>query len=121
MKEIVPEEVERNRVKLRIYWIGSSSTKRCSPVYGGLSGFFDDNLAERGLRMTKAKRRYQVVSFLRKELITFVVSVVYLYSEKQGKNVLECLGQAFQPSKERPFYCLKDRLCSCFATTLLEE
>jgi len=28
MKEIVPEEVERNRVKLRIYWIGSSSTKK---------------------------------------------------------------------------------------------
>ena len=63
--------------------------------------------------MAKGREDIRLFSFLRKELITLSYPWFISTVRKQGKNVLECLGQAFQSFKERPFYCLKDRLCSC--------
>ncbi|HOA99672.1 MAG TPA: hypothetical protein PKN31_06825, partial [Candidatus Atribacteria bacterium] len=89
------EEVERNRVKLRIYWIGSSSTKK---MLSGLWRAFRFLLMitwQRGAYVWPKRREdIRLFSFLRKELITFVVSVVYLYSEKTRQ---ECIG-VFRPS-----------------------
>jgi hypothetical protein len=79
MKEIDLKEVKRNRVRLRIYWIDSSNTRRKLSDLWRTSKFLLIITWQKEIYIwLRSNKRYQVVFVLRREHITFVVPILSL-------------------------------------------